>query len=108
MIGMCGITGNIMYSPIDREVLREEWKRDLMISGDRSGIFFILIHNQFLQLQLRKILNRHYSFTADVEIPKTGGRRVCSAWANDGGISFMYREINYVLFFNYCVVIIIM
>ena len=52
-----------------------------------------------------KILNRHYSITADVEIPRTGAEGVLlSMGGNDGGISFYVQNGMLCFVFNYVAV----
>ena len=75
------------------------------ISGDRSR-YILYPHTQSIPaIAAPKILNRHYSFTAEVEIPKGGAEGVLlSMGGNDGGISFYVQENKLCFVFNYCVV----
>jgi len=106
MIGMWyNEAGKYNVFPIDSRGTQRGFEERPQISGERSR-YILYPHTQSIPaIAAPKILNRHYSFTADVEIPKGGAEGVLlSMGGNDGGISFYVQENKLCFVFNYCVV----
>ena len=106
MIGMWNNeAGKYNVFPIDSRGTQRGMEERPQISGDRSR-YILYPHTQSIPaIAAPKILNRHYSFTADVEIPKDGAEGVLlSMGGNDGGISFYVQGNKLCFVFNYCVI----
>ena len=106
MIGMWyNEAGKYNVFPIDSRGTQRGMEERPQISGDRSR-YILYPHTQSIPaIAAPKILNRHYSLTAEVEIPKGGAEGVLlSMGGNDGGISFYVQENKLCFVFNYCVV----
>ncbi len=106
MIGMWyNEAGKYNVFPIDSRGTQRGMEERPQISGDRSRYILYPNTQSIPATAAPKILNRHYSFTADVEIPKGGAEGVLlSMGGNDGGISFYVQENKLCFVFNYCVV----
>jgi len=106
MIGMWyNEAGKYNVFPIDSRGTQRGMEERPQISGDRSRYILYSGTQSIPAIAAPKILNRHYSFTAEVEIPKGGAEGVLlSMGGNDGGISFYVQENKLCFVFNYCVV----
>lgn len=106
MIGMWyNEAGKYNVFPIDSRGTQRGMEERPQISGDRSRYILYPNTQSIPAIAAPRILNRHYSFTAEVDIPKGGAEGVLlSMGGNDGGISFYVQENKLCFVFNYCVV----
>ena len=106
MIGMWyNEAGKFNVFPIDSRGTQRGMEERPQISGERNRYVLYSGTQSIPAIAAPKILNRHYSITAEVEIPNGGAEGVLlSMGGNDGGISFYVQESKLCFVFNYCVV----
>jgi arylsulfatase len=103
MIGMWyAEAGKYNVFPVDGRGLQRIREERPQIAVDRSRYELFPNTQSIPAAAAPRILNRHYSITADVTIPHAGAEGVLlSMGANDGGISFYVKDGTLCFVFNY-------
>jgi len=109
LIAMIGLwyneAGKYNVLPVDGRGVQRGFEERPQLSPDRNRFVLYSGTQSIPAIAAPKILNRHYSFTAEVEIPKGGAEGVLlSMGGNDGGISFYVLDGKLCFVLNYCVV----
>jgi arylsulfatase A-like enzyme len=106
MIGMWyNEAGKFNVLPIDSRGLQRIREERPQIAGNRNR-YVLYPHTQSIPAGAApKILNRHYSITAEVKVPESGAEGVLlSMGGNDGGISFYVQDGKLCFVHNYVAV----